>query len=55
MEGDIKKLAFIQPVSRFISKTAQDTAIVTKADKQELIAWSVICQIVPFPLTLSDL
>jgi len=32
MEGDMKKCPF-RPTSRFISKTAQDMAIVTKEDE----------------------
>jgi len=33
MQGDIQRLVFFRPISRFISNTVQDTAIVTIEDE----------------------
>jgi len=52
-ETEDKKLAFFWPISRFISKTVTDTAIVTVEDDQELVGYA-IHRMVPFPMTLSD-
>jgi len=45
------KIGVLRPMSGFISKTLQDTAMVTLKDETRMLS----IEMVPFPMTLNDL